>query len=192
MFNFIKQIRYALYTRNKEHSIGKNDYTQARLRAPNFSIGDYTYGAPKVIDGTGNYKLTIGKFCSFGSDVTIMLAANHRIDWPTTYPIGLIKGMEIPDYNTGKGDITIGHDVWVGDKAIIMSGITIGNGAVIGAGSIVTKDVEPYQIVAGNPAKPIRHRFTAEQIARLQEMKWWDWDIKKIRDNKSFLTNTFK
>lgn len=191
MLNFIKQLFIGFLIRNQDHII-TSDYTKKYLKSENFIIGEYTYGIPHIINADKQYKLVIGKFCSIASEVIIMLCANHRIDWPTTYPLGLIKGISSKNYNTSKGDIVIGNDVWIGSRAIIMSGVKIGNGAVIGAGSVVTKDVQPYEIVAGNPARHIRFRFSPEQIERLQIMGWWDWSVDKIRDEQDFFTTPFK
>lgn len=191
IISFLKKIKYKIAIRSQDHVIG-DDYTKNKLKSDNFFIGDYTYGIPEVINANHAYKLTIGKFCSIGAEVVIMLCANHRIDWPTTYPMGLIKGIITKNYNTSKGDISIGNDVWIGSRAMIMSGVSIGNGAIIAAGAVVTKNVAPYEIVGGNPAKHIRFRFDVSQIDRLQSMQWWDWSIDKIRKEQDFLTTPFK
>jgi virginiamycin A acetyltransferase len=149
-----------------------------------YEVGAYTYGAPRVVFPTG--KLKVGKFCSFAWDVTVYLGGNHRVDWFALYPFGGPRWPEAEGLEGvlgGKGDVTIGNDVWVGSNVIIMSGVTIGDGAVIGAGSVVTSDIEPYTIVAGNPAKVIKKRFSDEVIARLLELAWWDWPDAKIREN---------
>ena len=123
-------------------------------------IGDYSYfgGKPRILDWNNNAKLKIGKFCSIAENVKIFLNADHRIDWITTYPPNLVcKDLsKIKGHPTTKGDIIIGNDVWIGAGASILSGVKIGDGAVIGAHAIVTKDVEPYSVVAGNPAVKIR------------------------------------
>jgi acetyltransferase-like isoleucine patch superfamily enzyme len=163
-------------------------FTRDRIRMKNVHIGDYTYGAPKILMWTDQYHVRIGKFCSFAEEVTIMVDGNHRSDWIITYPLFLIKGIPPVDgIPAGKGDIDIGNDVWIGTGALIMPGVKIGNGAVIGARSVVTKNVDDYQIVAGNPARHIRYRFTENQIKALKEIRWWDWDIEKIRENYSLL-----
>jgi acetyltransferase-like isoleucine patch superfamily enzyme len=147
-----------------------------------FEIGVYTYGHTTVLYPNG--KLKIGKFCSIAWNVTIFLGGNHRIDWIATYPFPTPDGRwpkvqeREHEYLATKGDVTIGNDVWIGSDVTIMSGLTIGDGAVIGTGSVVTRDVEPYAIVAGNPAKLLRKRFTEDQIATLLE---------KIRENVDVL-----
>ncbi len=128
-------------------------------------------------------KLKIGKFCSLGEDVVFILGGEHRADWITTYPFNALfsEGAHITGHPSSKGDIVVGNDVWIGYQSCILSGVTIGNGAIIGAKSVVTKDVPPYAIVAGNPAKFIRYRFPQEIIDKLENLAWWDWDISVIK-----------
>ena len=165
-------------------------YTKDRLKhlGQRAEIGDYTYGKPLVFHWEENTKLKIGKFCSISDEVKIFLGGNHRADWATTYPFAGLTGEwkeagEIKEHNVSKGDVVIGNDVWIGFGASILSGVTIGDGAVIGAFALVTKDVAPYAIVGGNPAKEIKKRFDDEKIAKLLEVKWWNWEIEKIRKN---------
>lgn len=149
-----------------------------------YEMGEYSYGAPLVVFPNG--KLRIGKYCSIAWDVTIYLGGNHRTDWIALYPFGGPRWPEAAGLQQvlhTKGDVNIGNDVWIGSDVIIMSGVTIGDGAVVGAGSVVTADVEPYTIVAGNPAKAIKKRFSDEDIARLLRIRWWDWPEEKIRGN---------
>lgn len=147
-----------------------------------YNIGDFTYGKPIIHDFLE--KLTIGRYCSIGPEVMIILGGNHRVDWASTYPFGSLfkEYAHIKKRSVSKGPITIGNDVWIGARATILSGVTIGNGAVIGAGSIVTKDVPAYAIAVGNPAKVIKKRFDDKTIARLEATKWWEKDIKQLKD----------
>ncbi|MCY7333502.1 MAG: CatB-related O-acetyltransferase [Pseudanabaena sp. CAN_BIN31] len=153
-----------------------------------WEIGSYTYGhpigSPKVVYFGENAKLKIGKFCSFAGNVTITLGGYHPTNWVTTYPLNVFL-FENPVHQEGhsvaKGDVVFGNDVWVATGTMILSGITIGNGAIIAASSVVTKDVPPYCIVAGNPAKIIRKRFSDDVIKKLEAIKWWDWPIEKIQ-----------
>ncbi|BFN32938.1 CatB-related O-acetyltransferase [Vibrio harveyi] len=128
-------------------------------------------------------KLIIGKFCSIASGATFMMAGNqgHRIDWISTFPFspeefgnGVQSGFE------RAGDTIIGNDVWIGSEAMIMPGVTIGDGAVIGARSVITKNVEPYSIVVGNN-HVVRLRFDEEAVSMLLEIQWWDWSIEHIK-----------
>jgi acetyltransferase-like isoleucine patch superfamily enzyme len=159
-------------------------------------VGSNTYGHDgiKIIGGYDEgTKLIIGKFCSIAEGVVVFLGANHRVDWFTTYPFGHIDKNKFPKVSkthghpATKGNVTIGNDVWIATNAVIMSGIKIGDGAIIGAYSIVTKDVPPYTIVAGNPAKQIRKRFSDEVVAKLLELKWWDMNESRINEISDIL-----
>ncbi len=139
-------------------------------------------------------KLIIGKFCMIASDVKfIMNGANHLTDSLSTYPFSIFgngweKAMEGKIYPQ-KGNINIGNDVWIGYNATIMAGVTIGDGAIIATNSTVIKDVAPYSIVGGNPAREIKKRFSDKTIAKLLKIQWWNWDIEKITANLQHLTN---
>jgi acetyltransferase-like isoleucine patch superfamily enzyme len=126
--------------------------------------------------------LRIGSYCSIGGGVQILLGGNHRTDWVTTYPFPARwkEAADIQGHPSSKGDIVIEHDVWVGRQSVILSGVTIHTGAVIGCNSVVSRDIAPYTIVAGNPAKEIKKRFSDEQISRLLQSKWWTLDKEKI------------
>jgi acetyltransferase-like isoleucine patch superfamily enzyme len=157
------------------------------------SFGKYTYGTP-TIHWSNNAKLMVGNFCSIAPNVNIYLGGNHNIDWVTTYPFGHIHQNTFPHFNgaghpSTKGDVIIGNDVWISSDVTIMSGITIGDGAVIANNSHVVKNVEPYSLVGGNPAKLIKYRFTPEQIEKLLEIKWWNWDDEKINKFTLLLCN---
>lgn len=147
-----------------------------------YQVGDWSYGMPNVLSWGEKATLTIGKFCSFAYNVSIMLGGEHNVDWVTTYPFNpLFAGASsFLGHPKTKGDVTIGNDVWIGYDSLILSGITIGNGAVIAARSIVTKDVPAYAIVGGNPSRVIRHRFSPTLIDDLQRIAWWDWPLEKI------------
>ena len=141
-------------------------------------------------------KLKIGKFCSIACGAKFLFnSANHTVKSLTTYPFPIFFeewGLDVRDITTAwdnKGDIVIGNDVWIGYEAVIMSGVTIGDGAIIGTRAVVTKDVPPYTIVGGVPAKQIRKRFSEETISELLELKWWDWTFEKISQNIEFIKN---
>lgn len=144
-----------------------------------YAIGDYSYGRPKVRFPESGAKLTIGRYCSIADGVEILLGGNHRTDNVTTYPFGAVPGIwpeaeGSEGFAASRGDVTIGNDVWFGSGCMIMSGVTVGDGAVLAARAVVTKDVPPYGIVGGNPARLIRHRFDEATVARLLASRWWD------------------
>ena len=141
-------------------------------------------------------KLIIGKFCSIACGAKFLFnSANHTLKSLSTYPFALMYdewNMDKKDVAKGwdnKGDIVIGNDVWIGYNAIILSGVKIGDGAIVATGAVVTKDVKPYEIVGGIPAKVIRKRFSHEVIIKLQKMKWWNWPADKIRRNLTEIQN---
>lgn len=172
------------------------------ITAPNIFVGEYTYYDDPKEDPTEfeknnvlfNWpefgdKLYIGKFCAIASGVKfIMGSANHRLSSISTYPFSVFGGLweeRTPPHLSQlpfKGDIVIGNDVWIGRESVIMPGITIGDGAVIAAYSVVTRDVEPYTMAGGNPARPIRKRFDPELIALLEQLRWWDFPPEKLAD----------
>ena len=165
-------------------------------------IGKYSYGIfdDNVIWDTEAWgynhekkqpKLTVGNYCSIGDNSKFYLGGNHRYDWVTTYPFH-IKYLhnnifdslenEIDGYPLSNGDIVIGNDVWFGENVTVMSGVKIGDGAVIGTNSTVVKHVEPYSIVGGHPAKHIKYRFSPETIEKLLDIQWWNFDDEYIND----------
>ncbi len=171
---------------------------------PNIEVGDYTYyddfeevaNFEKNVKYHFNFigdKLIIGKFCMIASNVTfIMNGANHLTEAITSYPFAIFgkdwkDAMHEKKYPT-KGDTIIGNDVWIGYNATIMSGVKIGDGAIIAANANVVKDVAAYSIVGGNPAKELKKRFSEEKIKTLLELKWWNWSIEKITKNVHLLT----
>lgn len=174
---------------------------------PNIQVGDYTYyndfrlpvndvrqllipymhpGAPE--------KLTIGKFVQIAHGVQLITSsANHQMDGFSTYPFTVFGEPWVSSYKAkwpNKGDTIIGNDVWIGHEALIMPAVSIGDGAIIASRSVVTRDIPPYTIVAGNPAKIIRKRFDDTTISKLLEIKWWDWSIEKINKNISIIVDS--
>jgi virginiamycin A acetyltransferase len=174
------------------------------IKNPNIIVGDYTYyddfetvenfekNVKYHFDFVGD-KLHIGKFCMIASGAEfIMNGANHLVNAVSSYPFAIFgddwaHAMEGKTY-PNKGDIVIGNDVWIGYQATILSGVTVGHGAIIGSKSVVASDVPPYSIVAGNPARIIRKRFDEETIEKLLALAWWDWDLEKITTHVAHLT----
>lgn len=152
------------------------------------SVGRFTYdfGALKILEWGEESRLKIGRYCSLAHCITILLGGNHRSDWATTFPFGHIftdelGGDGIVGHPASKGDITIGNDVWIAYRATIMSGVNIGDGAVVAANSTVVRDVGPYEIVGGNPARHIKFRFPEEIRHLLLDLQWWNLPLESIR-----------
>jgi len=149
---------------------------------PQYPIGRRSYGDLKIIFPHPDATFRMGAYCSTAVGSEVFLGGGHRTDWVTTYPFNIIEGKhpEITGHPSTKGDVNIGNDVWLGRGTTIMSGVTVGDGAVVAAGAMVVKDVEPYTIVGGNPARPLRKRFTDPIIARLLDIRWWDWPEDRV------------
>lgn len=175
------------------------DIVDHYIDARNHEIGEYTYGRPHVTFYEGHKgHLKIGKFCSIGPEVEIFINGYHNTKSVSTYPFSIMCMHDIEEFKEidfdeksvpYNKDVVIGNDVYIGERAIIMGGVTIGDGAIIAAGSVVTHDVKPYEIVGGNPAKHIRFRFTDEQIEKLLVIAWWDWEFQKIKENIQYITS---
>ena len=160
------------------------------MTTPCVTIGRHTYGGPVIPQFAGSaVTVEIGSFCSIAANVMILTGGGHSPDWVSTWPIREVFGLpeQYEHHPVYKGPVVIGNDVWLGRDSLIFDGVTIGDGAVIGARAVVTKDVRPYAIVGGVPAKEIRRRFTDEQIDALQEIAWWDWPEEKILREAGFL-----
>lgn len=156
---------------------------------PLIDMGRSSYGYPVVhAEKSFRGKVAIGAFSSIGRDVVFQLGNAHPTDWITTYPFPVISGEQASEqYLPEPSPISVGSDVWIGDQARIMTGVTVGHGAVIGAFAVVASDVRPYAIVVGNPAKELRRRFTDAQVEALLRIAWWDWTDEKISDERSSL-----
>ncbi|NBI66763.1 antibiotic acetyltransferase [Pseudoflavonifractor sp. 60] len=189
--------QWKIYPRSQGHS---TVYLQNVVTDPSITVGDYTIYDDFVHDPRdfqrnnvlyhypiNQEKLVIGKFCSIACGAKFIFnSANHTQRSLSTYIFPVLfeewdlDVARIPEAWDNRGDIVVGSDVWIGYEAVILSGVTIGDGAIVGARAVVTKDVPPYTIVGGVPAKPIRKRFSEEDIAQLLELHWWDWPQEKI------------
>ena len=178
-------------------------YLKNVITDPSITVGDYTMYNDFVNDPVGfernnvlyHYpinrdRLIIGKFCSIACGAKFLFnSANHTLSSLSTYPFPLffeewgLEKRNVAASWDNKGDIVLGNDVWIGYEAVIMAGVTIGDGAIIGARAVVTKDVPPYMVAGGIPAKPIKKRYPEETIAALSELKWWDWPENRIAQN---------
>ena len=186
-----------IYPRTGDH---QTVYLKDVITNPNIEVGEYTMYNDFVNDPRefeknnvlyhypiNGDKLIIGKFCSIACGAKFLFtSANHKMSSLSTYPFPIFYeewGLDAKDIRNAwdnKGDIVIGNDVWIGYEAVIMAGVTIGDGAIIGTRAVVTKDVPPYTIVGGVPAKPIRKRFDDATVERLIKLRWWDWEHEKI------------
>jgi virginiamycin A acetyltransferase len=174
------------------------------ITAPNIIVGDYTYfddrhREPEKFEDYNvlyNYdfskvKLVIGKFCAIAAETRFIMTGDHKLDAISTYPFPIFQHGWESAFNVldlpVKGDIIVGNDVWFGYDCLIKNGVTIGDGAIIATRAVVVKDVPPYSIVAGNPAKVVKKRFDDATIERLLNIAWWNWDIEKINRNLSVI-----
>ncbi|AVI83544.1 MULTISPECIES: CatB-related O-acetyltransferase [Pseudomonas syringae group] len=154
-----------------------------RLKYPRAVVGVGTYGIPDIVDFGDNSILRVGSYTSIAEGVKILLGGEHRTDWITTYPFPAMveQVSDIQDYAPSKGDVVIGSDCWICANAVIVSGVTIGHGAIVGAGAMVVRDVAPYSVVGGNPCKFIRWRFEEDVRDLLLRAAWWDWPMEEVK-----------
>ena len=177
-------------------------YVKPTITNPNILVGDFTYIADTEFESHVTHlypwngdRLIIGKFCQIASGVEfVMNGANHQMNAVSTFPFYTLEGWDMTPPTTAdlplKGDTVIGNDVWIGQNAVILPGVHIGDGAIIGASSVVGRDVEPYTIVVGNPARPIRKRFDDALISMLLRFRWWDKSTEEINGLIPLLTDS--
>lgn len=187
----------------------KGKFLADQIQNPNIKVGRCSYYSGYYhghsFDECARYllpdrddvdQLIVGSFCSIGSGAAFIMAGNqgHRYDWVASFPFFYMQ--EEPAFAASRdafqpaGDTVIGSDVWIGSEAMIMPGVQVGHGAVIGSRALVVKNVEPYAIVGGNPAKPIRKRFSEAEIEMLLEMAWWDWPLERIKEAMPLLCSS--
>lgn len=168
-------------------------YFPGETKKPVITLGNGSYCvSAEIICANDECHILIGKYCSLSDHLRFMIAANHEYETVTTYPFEEILHLAYEHDSKQKHhfQVLIGNDVWIGRGATIMSGVQIGNGAVIGAGAVVAKDVPPYAIAVGNPARVVKYRFSEEIIQKLQKIKWWNWPIEKIKDHLKLMKET--
>jgi len=157
------------------------------------TLGRGSYFTPRVVYHEGDTaRIRVGKYCSIAGDAEFIPGGNHHLDWVSTYPFRIqfdMPGRARDGQPWSKGDIVVGNDVWIGRGACILSGVTIGNGAVVAAHSVVSKDVPAYAVVAGSPASIVKHRFEPEIAEALERIAWWNWPEEVIRERVTFLSS---
>jgi virginiamycin A acetyltransferase len=188
---------------NVLHPVAGQDrvvFLRPLVRHPNIEVGEYTYyddpddalafEHDAVLYAFGPERLIIGRFCAIAAGVRFLMpGANHADLGPSTFPFGIFgppwaeRTMDLVLGAPSGGDTVVGHDVWLGYQALVLPGVTIGHGAVVAAGSVVSRDVTPYAVVAGNPARVVRMRFGDDDVARLLRAAWWDWPIELVTEH---------
>lgn len=170
------------------------------VRSEKIEVGDYTYyddaddplafEERNVLYAYGPERLVIGRYCALAEGVRFVMAgANHAMLGPSTFPFGIFGGtwadttMDLVMSAPSRGDTVVGNDVWLGYRSLVMPGVTIGDGAVVAAGSVVTADVPPYAIVGGNPARPVRPRYDDADVERLLRAAWWNWPVELVTEH---------
>ncbi len=175
-------------------AIGHDEAVLWRLKRSGRVIwGDGSAGVPKIRDyAYDSTRLIVGNYASIAAGSVIMLGGYHAIDAVTTYPHRIMMGLDgagEDGFPMVRGDTRIGSDAWIGTQSLIMSGVTIGDGAVVAAGAVVMRDVEPFAVVAGNPARPVRYRFSEQQREALLGIRWWDWPRARVVDAVPYLAS---
>ena len=191
----MRSVKFADLVRKSRSFLGRLRGSSVYLadKFPGQKIGPFSYGEMIVFRyGDSDANLEIGNYCSFAADVKIFLGGEHRTDWVSTYPFNALhpEFSHIEGHPRSKGDVRIGNDVWLGRGAVVLSGVTIGDGAAVGAYSVVTKDVPDYAIVGGNPATVLKMRFPPEVVERLRAIQWWNWSPERVKRAVPYLQNS--
>jgi acetyltransferase-like isoleucine patch superfamily enzyme len=178
---------------NAEGTVALQDRAQQHIADGTLVMGNMSYYAPNVVKYKGDTgRVIIGNFASVAPDADFYVGGLHRVEWVSLY--GLRAMLELPGayedgFTHGRGDIVVGSDTWVTNGCTVMSGVTIGDGAVVGTKAVVAKDVRPYAIVVGNPAREIGRRFSDEQVEALLRIRWWDWPTELVKDRVDALSS---
>jgi acetyltransferase-like isoleucine patch superfamily enzyme len=174
-------------------TVALQEQAQRHLADGTLVMGNMSYYAPRIVKYKGDTgRVLVGNFASVAYDAEFYVGGLHRTEWVSLY--GLRAMLELPGahedgFTHGRGDIVVGSDTWVANGCTVMSGVTIGDGAVVGTKAVVAKDVRPYAIVVGNPAREIRRRFSDEQVDALLRIRWWDWPTEKVKEHVALLSD---
>src|SRR5918997_3183659 len=178
---------------NAEGTVALQDRAQEHIADGTLVMGNMSYYAPNVVKFKGDTgRVIIGNFASIAPDADFYVGGLHRVEWVSLY--GLRAMLELPGayedgFTHGRGDIIVGSDTWVTNGSTVMSGVTIGDWAVVGTKAVVAKDVRPYAVVVGNPAREIRRRFSDEQVDALLRIRWWDWPTEVVKERVDLLSS---
>ena len=187
----VQRLRRSL--NNAESSVALQERAQQHLADGTLVMGNMSYYAPTVVKYTGDTgRVIIGNFASVAPDADFYVGGLHRTEWVSQYGLRAmlaLPGVHEDGFTHGRGDIVVGSDTWVTNGVTVMSGVTIGDGAVVGTKAVVAKDVRPYAVVVGNPAREIRRRFSDEQVDALLRIRWWDWPTEKVKEHIELLTS---
>jgi acetyltransferase-like isoleucine patch superfamily enzyme len=189
--NAVAHLRKSL--NNAESTVALQEEAQRHIAEGTLVMGAMSYYAPRVVKYKGDTgRVIIGNFASVAPDADFYVGGLHRVEWVSLY--GLRAMLDLPGayedgFTHGRGDIVVGSDTWVTNGSTVMSGVTIGDGAVVGTKAVVAKDVRPYAIVVGNPAKEIGRRFSDEQVDALLRIKWWDWPTELVKERVDLLSS---
>lgn len=179
-------------------------FIRPTVRTELLEVGEYTYYDASEDQGSfeedrmlyafGPERLTIGRFCAIGPGSRFLLGGNHVTVGPTAYPFTMFPGAwqdatlaTFLEHNPSRGDTVVGNDVWIGREVTVLPGVTVGDGAIIGTGAVVTRDVDPYTVVAGNPAREVKRRYSPRDADQLQAAAWWDWPIEYVTEHAATL-----
>jgi len=187
----VQRLRRSL--NNAESSVALQERAQQHIADGTLVMGNMSYYAPNVVKYTGDSgRVIIGNFASVAPDADFYVGGLHRTEWVSQYGLRAmlaLPGAQEDGFTHGRGDIVVGSDTWVTNGVTVMSGVTIGDGAVIGTKAVVARDVRPYAVVVGNPAREIRRRFGDEQVEALLRIRWWDWPTEKVKAHVALLSS---
>ena len=191
--NFFRSFR----KKKKYKNYFLKDNLKDEIKANLAEVGKWSYGRPNIYRWDWKSKIIIGNFCSLGPDIKFYIGGNHRSDWISTSPLPASQFSEtfkkaqlIKNFSDSRGDIIIGHDVWIGGSTTILSGVTIGTGSIIAAGSVVVNDVDPYTVSGGNPNREIKKRFEENIVKRILQTEWWLMEDSQIDDLSKYLLSS--